>query len=77
MTFADEITAMNDHELRIGMHVQSIGGSDGYSNSFVHMAVTNVVPVPPATFLLLSACPMLVRGYYRRRHGDTGRERAV
>jgi hypothetical protein len=72
VTLTDMITAMNENELRIGMHVQSIGGSNGYSDPFANMAATNVVPVPSATFLLLSVCPMLVWGYDRRRRGDTG-----
>ena len=81
VSFADVITAVNEGDLRIGMHVQSIG-TTGNSDGFINEAdsqnsTTNVVPVPPAAFLLLSACPVLVWGYYRRQCGDTGRQQPV
>ena len=51
-TFADVITALNqgyvdgnNHGLRVGMHVQSIGDNEG-SESFVN----NIVPLPPAAW---------------------------
>ncbi len=49
-TFADTIAALNNGDLRIGLHVQAIGSTGG-SDSYV-----NGPPVPePSTFLLLGA----------------------
>ena len=49
-SFADTIAALNNGDLRIGLHVQAIGTTGG-SDSYV-----NGPPVPePSTFLLLGA----------------------
>ena len=60
-TFADTIAALTDGSLRIGLHVQAIGTTDG-SDSFVNK------PVPEPTTLLLSAIGLAgVVGYALRR----------
>jgi hypothetical protein len=52
--FSDVIAAMNDGGLRIGLHVQQLGG--GRSDSFVS------VPQPPSTVPLPAAAWMLLAG---------------
>ena len=60
-TFADTIAALTNGNLRIGLHVQAIGATNG-SDSFVNK------PVPEPTTLLLSAIGLAgVVGYTLRR----------
>jgi hypothetical protein len=67
VTYAQVIRSMNDNSFRIGLHVQSIG-ENRKSDSFVtDLSTANVVPVPPALLLLLTACPALGWFYLRTR----------
>ena len=58
-TFADVLVALSlpgndpNNWLRIGLHVTSIGGNDGNSDSYVNNTEQNrvtVIPLPPAAF---------------------------
>ena len=76
-TFADVLFALslpgNDSNnwLRIGLHVTSIGGNDGNSDSYVNNTEQNrvtVIPLPPAAFAGLgSLAAVALVGLCRRR----------
>lgn len=51
-SFADVIAAMNDGDLRVGLHVQQLG--DGKSDSFVSTPAPAPVPLPAAAWMLLA-----------------------
>ena len=61
ITFADVLAGLDSGAFRLGLHVQSIGGSDGTSESFV-----SAVPVPAALPLMASALGAF--GIARRRN---------
>ena len=52
-TWSDTIAALNDGSLRIGLHVQAIGGDTGGSDSYVNNPGTGVAVPEPLTLLLL------------------------
>jgi hypothetical protein len=60
-TFSDTLAALSDGSLRIGLHVQAIGGDNGGSDSYV-----NNVPDGGTTAALLGLA-MLGMGYLRSR----------
>ena len=64
-TFASLLTSLSTGDLRIGTHVQSIGG-EGNSESFVNTAAT-VVPEPASMILLATGLAGAAAARRRRR----------
>lgn len=67
-TFQDVVNDLNSGELRIGLHVRSIGTS-GDSDAFVNTA--QVIPLPPAVWAGLSGLALV--GLTRLRSARRGR----
>ena len=66
LDFTDLHQSLYDGTLRLGLHVRSIGGKNGFSDSFVNLAAfapetASAVPLPAASLLFAPALLLLSR----------------